>query len=198
VAESKNSRNITMKNTLLKTAIAVAVVLGTVTAGSMHSAHADDFVGGPGGGSFGVIDCPSGTVVVGLAGRSGAVIDTMQLFCSPPLGGPEAIMLDPRRIGPSNGGGPISAMCPVLKTAAGIDVNVARFDGHVVVSQIILRCRSELVGSDSSVVFGGGGGDGAGGSTCPDHTFMVGLAGRSGDFIDALGITCIGAADVPQ
>ena len=180
-----------MKNTLHETAIALAIVLGSVIASSGHSAHADDFVGGPGGGSFGAIDCPRGKVVVGLAGRSGGVIDTMQLFCSEPAGGPEAVTLDPRHIGPSNGGGPIQAMCPVLNVAFGIDVNTAQIDGNVVVSQIILHCRSPFDGSgDRTVVFGGGGGDGAGGFTCEDHTFMVGFAGRAGDFIDALGIRC--------
>jgi hypothetical protein len=80
-----------------------------------------------------------------------------------------------------------------LDVAFGIDVNVATIDGNVVVSQIILHCRSPIDGSgDRTVVFGGGGGDGAGGFTCPEHTFMVGFVGRAGDFIDALGITCRG------
>jgi len=182
-----------MKNTLNKTAIALAIVLGSVTASLRHSAYADDFAGGPGGSSFGTLNCPRGKIVVGLAGRSGSVIDTMQLFCSEPTGGPEAVTLEPGRVGPSNGGGPISAQCPVLDVAFGIDVNVATIDGNLVVSQIILHCRSPIDGSgDRTVVFGGGGGDGAGGFTCPEHTFMVGFVGRAGDFIDALGISCRG------
>lgn len=173
-----------------KTAIALAFVLGSVTASSTHSARADDFIGGDGGGAFGAVNCPRGTVVVGLGGRSGAVIDTMQLICGKGRGDPDLDILDPRRIGPSNGGDAISAVCPIFDAVTSIQVNVREHEGNIVVSQIILHCQATLDGSGGvRKVFGGGGGDDAGSQACPDNHYAAGFAGRSGTFIDALGIS---------
>jgi hypothetical protein len=154
------------------------------------SAHADDFLGGEGGGFFGTINCPRGTVVVGLGGRSGAVIDTMQLICGKGRGSPDLDILDPRPIGPSTGGGAISAVCPIFSAVTAIQVNAREHDGNIVVSQIVLSCRATLDGGDLvRRVFGGGGGDDAGNQECPADHYAAGFAGRSGTFIDAVGIT---------
>jgi hypothetical protein len=176
-----------------KPAITLAFALAAVASSLdfTHSARADDFIGGDGGSGFGNINCPPHRAVVGLIGRSGNVIDTIQLICGRGRGDPETTDdIDPRHIGPSNGGGPISAMCPTFAAATSIQVNVREFRGHVVVSQIILHCQATLDGSSEvSRTFGGGGGDDAGSHECPANTYIGGFAGRSGTFVDALGIS---------
>ncbi len=131
-------------------------------------------------------------LVVGLGGRAGAVIDTMQLLCGKANG--DSGVLDPRRIGPSNGGGQVSAVCPPLSAAISIQVNSKMWRRHVAVSQITLTCA--LKGnrtSTSRAVFGaddGVGSKNAGSQACRGNDFIGGFAGRSGTWIDALGITC--------
>ena len=150
-------------------------------------ALADNFIGGEGGSQFGEINCPRGQAVVGLGGRSGLVLDTFQLLCGKANGGPD--FLDPRRIGPSNGGSPVSAVCPPLSVARAIQVDAREFNGQIVVSQITLTCGSKTGEGRSRVTLGQGGGDDAGSSDCPVNTFVAGFTGRSGLFIDAVGIS---------
>lgn len=168
-----------------------ASMLLSVLATAASPALADNFMGGSGGTSFTPVNCPTGQVVVGLGGRSGAVIDTMQLLCGKANPSGE---LDPRRIGPSNGGGLTSAVCPPLSAVVAIQIKSKNWRRHVAVSQIILTCASRNDGSgQSKAVFGIGGGDGgnAGSESCPPNTYVGGFAGRSGTWIDALGIsTC--------
>jgi len=155
-----------------------------------HAARADDFMGGDGGGAFAPINCPRGKVIRGLAGRTGAVIDTIQLFCGKGTGSVEDDILDPRRIGPSNGGGPVSVLCPIFEAVVGIQVNVREHEGSIVVSQIVLQCQTTLEGANGArPVFGFGGGDDAGSQTCPANHYAAGFAGRAGTFVDAVGIT---------
>ena len=155
-------------------------------ASTTRSASADDFLGGDGGGPFGNVNCPRGTVVVGLAGRTGSIVDTVQLICGKGRGDPDLDIVHPTRIGPSNGGGPVSVVCPLFDAATSIQVNVREHEGHVVVSQIVLHCQATLDGSGGlRRVFGGGGGGGdAGSSTCPANHYVAGFAGRSGSLVD--------------
>ena len=154
-----------------------------------HAARADEFLGGPGGSRFNPLRCPLGTAVVGLAGRAGDVIDTIQLFCGKGRGDPDLDTITQGRIGPSQGGGPISAKCPIFHAATSIDVRTREFNGNIVISQILLHCRATLDGSQEVVrFFGGGGGDDAGSHECNPNTYINGFAGRSGTFIDAIAI----------
>jgi hypothetical protein len=170
----------------------LAFLLLSVLVAASESALADDFLGGPGGSNFGTINCPDGMAVIGLGGRAGAVIDTMQLLCGKANGNDNG-PLDPRRIGPSNGGGAVSAVCPPLSAAISIQVDAKEWRRHVVVSQVTLTCA--LVGvrtSTSRAVLGGGGGDNYGSRGCADTDFIAGFTGRAGDWVDALGIsTCL-------
>jgi hypothetical protein len=168
----------------------VWLVLLSVVLIASTTASADDFLGGEGGGPFGNVNCPRGTVVVGLAGRTGAIIDTVQLICGKGRGEPQFDTIHPTRIGPSDGGGPVSVTCPIFDAATSIQVNVREHEGHIVVSRISLRCEATLDGSGGvNRVFGGGGGEDAGSSACPANHYVAGFAGRSGTFIDAVGIS---------
>jgi hypothetical protein len=66
-----------------KSTFALALVAGVFVNAlfGMQSTRADNFLGGDGGSNFGPVNCPVGRVIVGLTGRSGDVIDTMQIIC---------------------------------------------------------------------------------------------------------------------
>lgn len=81
-------------------------ISASLALGIAWSAHADDFIGGDGGSPFGEVNCPNGTALLGLTGRSGIVIDNMHLICGKGRGSPEDNFILDRQIGPSNGGGP--------------------------------------------------------------------------------------------
>lgn len=168
-------------------------LLLSILAAATEPALADDFLGGTGGSRFAPVNCPDGQVLIGLAGRAGAVIDTMQLVCGKANGNDNNQPL-PTRIGPSNGGGPASAVCPPLHAAVGIQVNKKNWRRHDAVSQITLTCALTADGSDHSLkVFGHDDGIGskkAGSSNCPEHNFIGGISGRSGTWIDAIGPNC--------
>lgn len=169
--------------------ILVVFLISVSVAATGRGALADDFIGGEGGSEFGTVNCPRGQAVVGIAGRSGNVLDTFSLICGKANGSGDFV--DPRRIGPSDGGSPVSAVCPPLHAARAIQVNVREHSGHFVVSQISMTCALKTEGGDSRVTLGQGGGQDAGESSCPVGTFVAGFAGRSGSFIDAVGIsTC--------
>ena len=176
-----------MSTRTVSIASAVWCVLAISPPAALTVALADNFIGGEGGSQFGEINCPRGQAVVGLGGRSGLVLDTFQILCGKANGGPD--VLDPRRIGPSNGGSPVGAVCPPLHVARGIQIDAREFNGQIVISQLTLTCELKSGEGRSRVTLGQGGGDDAGSSECPVNTFIAGFAGRSGLFIDAVGIS---------
>jgi hypothetical protein len=147
-------------------------------------------IGGNGGGPFGPIECPRGTAIVGLAGNAGAVIDHMRLICGT-ANRPEDDFVDNRMIGSSLGGGPIQTKCPAFQAVKSIQVDVTDFDGNFVISTINLTCMARLDGGfGPTLPFGNFQGQDAGNQGCANpEGFAVGLAGRFGDFIDAVGIS---------
>jgi hypothetical protein len=114
----------------------------------------------------------------------------MQLICGKGRGQPDTNSIHPTRVGPSAGGAPIVAECNTFDAVTEIQVNVREHEGSIVVSQITLVCQATLDGSGrTSRVFGGGGGQDAGSSVCPANHYVAGFAGRSGTFVDAVGIS---------
>ena len=113
---------------------------------------ADDFIGGKGGGPFPPVLCPAGLVVIGLKGKAGAVLNTIQLVCGKANGadGDNAYGLitsldtnpDPRDPNSEafRGGGPTAAICNTLTAAKSIEVSMKKWRGDYVVSQIKLTC----------------------------------------------------------
>jgi hypothetical protein len=171
----------------------LASLLLSVLTAAAESARADELLGGTGGVYIAPVNCPAGMVVVGLAGRAGAVIDTMQLICG--KANADYGVLVPTRIGPSNGGGQVSVRCPPLSAAFAIQINAKPWRGHVAVSQITLTCG--LKGgheAENRLVFGADDGvhsKDAGNTPCGVLDFIGGFTGRSGTWIDALGTTCL-------
>lgn len=175
-----------------KSTFALAAVAGVFANAlmMMQPLRADDFLGGGGGGNFGQVNCPAGRVMVGLTGRSGVVIDTMQIVCGINSNPDDVIFVPAKSIGPSAGGGPTGAICNKFDAVTSIEVRAKEFQGNVVVSQIILHCSAMLDGSfGGQKVFGGGGGDDAGSQPCNPNEYVAGITGRSGSFIDAIAIS---------
>ena len=158
--------------------------------GIAADAMADELIGGEGGSPFGEVNCPRGTAIVGLTGRAGLVIDQMQLICGT-ANRPEDDTIHPRLIGSSLGGGPTTMKCPPFQAVKSIQVDVREFQDHFVISTINIECMARLDGGRGPTLpFGNFQGEDAGTGGCANpNSYVAGLAGRSGNFIDAVGVT---------
>jgi len=173
----------------------LTLLLLSILATATKPALADDFLGGPGGSDFPPVNCAPDKVVIGLAGRAGAVIDTMQVLCGQANGNDNDQPIPTPSIGPSPGGAAASAVCPPLTAAIAIQVNKKMWRGHYEVSQIKLTCALPADGSSQSFpVFGHDDGIGsvlAGNKACPAGQLIGGIIGRYGSWIDAVGTNCV-------
>jgi hypothetical protein len=183
---------------------------------------ADDFLGGGGGKPFPPVLCPAGQVVIGLVGKAGAVLNTIQLLCGKangadgdtPYGLITSFDTNPDPKDPTSeafrGGGPAAAPCSSLMAAKSIEVSMKKWRESYVVSQIKLTCVYPDGGGSDIKVFGHDDGIGRvpatfnfpaprGGSdvlSCPEHQLMNGLQGRHGTWIDAVGISCVATSSL--
>jgi hypothetical protein len=172
------------------------------------------------GGPFRVA-CPGGSFMTGFDGRTGAWIDQFRIVCA--SFDPNAReMVNPRpvnvTIGISGGGGPSSASCPGGWAISGINYQETKGDGPTNVGHSIGFTCAATVGPEivarhfgpttaredrtRSTGFGQsfGSADFAP-SICPGGEFAIGLYGRSGKFVDAVGLICVplpAAAPPPQ
>jgi hypothetical protein len=192
----------------------LALLSLSVLAATTGPVLADGFLGGSGGSPFAPVLCPAGQVVIGLVGKAGAVLNTIQLLCGKADGadGDNAYGLitsvdtNPDKRDPQSeafrGGGPASAPCPPLSAAKSIEVNMKPWRGYNEVSQIKLTCVDPHDGSVvKTLVFGNDDGihsvpvhvkpGGVDLSKCPDGELMNGLSGRHGTWIDAVGVNCV-------
>jgi hypothetical protein len=196
-----------------------ALLLLSVLAATIDPVLADDFLGGGGGSPFPPVLCPAGTVVIGLKGKAGAVLNTIQLLCGKangadgdnPYGLITSADTNPDPKDPNSeafrGGGLASAPCPSLMAAKSIEVSMKKWREKYVVSQIKLTCVYLGGGGSDIKVYGHDDGIGrvpakfANGKgpdvlSCPEHQLMNGLQGRHGTWIDAVGINCVPTASL--
>lgn len=198
----------------------LAFLLLSILAATTEPALADDFLGGPGGSPFPPVLCPAGMVVIGMKGKAGAVLNTIQLLCGKangadgdnPYGLITSADTNPDPKDPNSeafrGGGPTSAICPTLTAAKSIEVSMKMWRGHYAVSQIKLACANP---ADGATVFPPkvyGHDDGIGRVpaksatsnsdvlSCPEHQLMNGLEGRHGTWIDAVAPHCVPTASL--
>jgi hypothetical protein len=145
--------------------------------------------GGPGGGMFRE-DCPPGQYLVGARYRAGSWLDQISIICAPV----DATGMTGQRWYGSmfggNGGGPHEQSCNpgYIITGGGILVH----SGSQVVHMMDLNCRSTTstlryaltnVGAPSSFfpeIY----------QHCPPGEAVIGIQGRSGAFVDAIGMIC--------
>ena len=180
--------------------VAILATAGTITFSGM--AWADFFEmpiqGGNGGGLFRVF-CPANTFVVGLQGKSGAIVDHMRLVCAPftlTANGKNFDALHSRQfnqgevIGESNGGGDDEAICTNGGFVKTIKFNTLFFEEKHLIEHVRITCTDAGAVSGTRLFgqFETGGSPAT--QTCPGGTWLVGLRGRRGSFVDAIGGMC--------
>lgn len=172
-----------------------------VLAWSPNSAEAQTHLGpagGPGGGYFS-LPCPKNEYVLGFALHSGATIDAIRANCmafnkttgqwiSPPhftnfTGGP--------------GGGLQQNGCPGDRYLSGIRIGVSMVNGKLYYVDFVEMSCSVLTGygGDTKVCLATGAGCWTGAGTfnlaCPKDQSIYSIFGRSGIYLDSLGVSCM-------
>src|SRR6185369_5617076 len=160
--------------------------------------------GGSGGGPF-RIQCDPGSFVIGFEGRTGAYIDNFRILCGSFDASTRKIQprgAVPITIGTSNGGGPAPMPCPAGWAMHAIDYEETM--DHFV-HHINFRCASPVtpeniwrtygpttpVAKPKTFIFSKGSFlNMSYEQSCPAGQFAIGLQGRSGLFVDALGLIC--------
>jgi hypothetical protein len=149
-------------------------------------------IGGIGGARFSRL-CPTDHFLVGMTGRAGNLMDQVAPVCAP-------ADLSGRWTGPpstgqaagGSGGGPFTTMCPQDSFVVGFSGYADKF-----VFNIALWCRHK---GPNSVDFRRAsprvvGGALSTGSTsvfsCPAESTAHGIVGRSGVFVDRIGLACV-------
>lgn len=160
--------------------------------------------GGLGGQRFRA-ECPKGSYLVGLAGRTGAWVDRIAPVCAPWLRGSQTLGTPTmgQSFGMSGGGQEQQALCTSGNTFAvqSWKITLLTSDNHYV--QFIQAYCTSLVPSSAYgiLVFGqkdpyadnlalGPFGSKPPEQTCPDGEVAVGFRVRAGQFIDAIGMIC--------
>jgi hypothetical protein len=184
----------------------IAALLTCVAVTTQDGASARDLPiqGGPGGGPF-RLDCPAGAFITGIALRSGGWIDAVQGSCR--------LFLTNRNLLASGtsatavtggpGGGSQQAGCTPDRYVAGIRIGYTRDGDHPkYLDYVELSCAVlSGYGGETKVCLQTGDncwdrhpGDDKGGlsfqARCAPGEMVSALIGRSGQFIDALGIAC--------
>lgn len=156
-------------------------------------------LGGNGGGFFKVI-CPANTFWVGLEGNVGLVIDQMRLLCAPFTllqgNGRKNWKVDANRVfnegeimGQSAGGGPERPICADSRFVQVVRFNTEFFQGKHLVAFVKMGCTHPFK-IDESLNFGNNFPIGEVRQDCPDGMWAIGLQGRRGSFVDAIGLVC--------
>ena len=185
-------------------AIALALSLLASTPAASQDLVRLNIFGGYGGNNFEYI-CGPGQVLVGVRGYTGVWIDNVQAVCAKVeegkrnVGQPE---------GPVFGGNrPLtnSSGCAIGTVATGLDVDVSkekRFLGYiaprcaVLVNGSFLQQPIPMRGTGLLASEPSGGGSGSelfvkpARQDCPAGMVAVGIRGRAGQFLDALGLVC--------
>lgn len=146
--------------------------------------------GGSGGGAF-VDSCPQGSVAVGFDVRTGDWVDQVRLICREisQTGALGATSYTPVRGG--NGGTAASGQCPAGQVLRGELVGT----NGVWAGKIGGRCDTpEHIFSEAGGYMGTVGPFGANGTlsenACPAGTAITGIYGRSGSWVDRVGLVC--------
>ncbi|MGH8263090.1 MAG: hypothetical protein ACRET4_06410 [Steroidobacteraceae bacterium] len=161
-----------------------------------------DATGGNGGGPFRVT-CQPGSYIVGVAGRVGEWIDQVSMQCA--HWNDQTHRLEPPSlaqvpIGTSNGGRALATYCPNGSVVQVLTITSLSSDNRLI-ANLYLTCHFvEGNGPDTDIQFGE---DGVVNRSslattfvasvqqeCPSNELAVGLHGRSGLFIDAIGLVC--------
>ncbi|MET0515807.1 MAG: hypothetical protein ABW047_10840 [Nitrospiraceae bacterium] len=175
-----------------------------------------DLYGGPGGSSFWA-PCPQGSYLVGLAGRTGAWVDRIATVCAPWLRGSQTFGAPSigQSFGASGGGQEHTAICkkPNVNNAVQSWYIETLRSSNQFVQYIGADCSplvafsslaedgffefgskpastDERLGNDERITPGPTKGGKGTEQRCPPGELAVGIHGRAGRFVDALGLIC--------
>jgi hypothetical protein len=169
-----------------------------------------EVMGGPGGASFS-LNCPGGAFLVGFFAKTGAWVDSVGLLCAPldaTSGKTPAFARDKSTGG--TGGSAQEAYCPPGEAMTGVGLAYTRGGGldRQYVNTIDIFCPSTDMKRDPDRCISSGEGCGhlpphtAGAVVqvikdykydllaCPAGERATGIQGKSGNFIDAMGLIC--------
>lgn len=167
-----------------------AAMLGLALTGqSSADAIKTPILGGPGGGKFKDM-CSANMYLVGFKYWSGSALDSVRPLCRRTTDNGNWKGNDWRgdRWG-GNGGTPEYIYCADDQYVTSLHV---RWDGSGIVHSFDLNCHSfDRIDKSKARTFTSGGvpTDDAG-TSCPIGEFAVGIRGRSGSLVDALGLFC--------
>ncbi len=174
--------------------LAVALVL----AGAASPAAARDtgLTGGPGGGAF-RDQCGPGQFLTGVSVNSGSWLDAVTPFCARfnaqtgLLGAPGFPM---NRHGGKGGGASGPTTCNNQQYVTGMMfgyIQDSKTGRPKYIASIQLDCAPIRAGDGKGrPKIGAGGTQAHGGFTCGDNQAVIGMVGRSGAYVDALGMIC--------
>jgi len=181
-----------------------AIAAGPTYSTGFATEHMGKVIGGNGGGQF-QLRCPAGeNYLAGLEVTTDERVSTVKLICGTRQG--EALV-SPVRVGPDQGtvsGNRTSAICPIGGTVNDISVGADGNSGGIIgVWSISLRCgnaHGQLgIGNPTYITLAGFQQEGGlmsgptetyGEDECPPTYVAKGVWGRSGLFIDAIGLIC--------
>ncbi|UZR29046.1 jacalin family lectin [Methylococcus mesophilus] len=155
-------------------------------------------IGGSGGSPYRIL-CPAGSFLTGFEGRAGDYVDRLGLVCSKWSGSElESGQFQHVYAGTSRGGKAQQVFCPAQHVVHGADFSVLSSDAQLL-DEFSFECiymkRPEgngqrfnftSTGSRGGWSFGGR----SGWHFCPPDEVVIGIYGRSGDFVDRIGLVC--------
>ncbi len=196
------TRHIERKRIACKLAILTSIA-GLVLSEPASAQQFEHPIRGGNGGGFFKITCPPNTFWVGLQGQAGAVIDHMRLLCAPFTtipGGPRKnwridrskIFNQGEVIGESPGGGSLNLVCTGSRFVRLIEFNTEFFEDKHLVAFVRMTCDHGTLSGEDVLPFGFNFPVGVGPAVqgCPDGMWAIGLRGRRGSFVDAIGLVC--------
>jgi len=178
--------------------VAIIVTLGAAASalGADEPAQNTPIFGGSGGRGFS-LSCGAGYVLTGLRGRTGTLVDRVGLLCrfvraDGTLG---AETTRDREVG-GTGGGPASRSCPPGQVVSGLTVRTGSYVDEVRLLCGTWNAAQRTWSGRTELPQGFGLRTPSLTSTFKSHLCelrrqpAVGIRGRSGGFVDALGLTC--------
>lgn len=199
---------------MVKRFIALFAAAVLVAAASPAGATVTQAIGGPGGGAF-TLQCPDGEMAAGVAARAGAWVDAMTVLCKRPIGDIHQIAWTG-----GNNGGPQETYCPPGLGITSVFLTFTRgndlpreyvntigiicgnsedrnmtasciLSGDTLAGELLEKCTYRSGGGFSNPMIR------ADTLACPDDEVLLGVHGRSGLYVDAIGAICGPAPRAP-
>ncbi|USH01445.1 DUF1929 domain-containing protein [Grimontia kaedaensis] len=153
-------------------------------------------VGGSGGGPY-LVDCPDSSVLVGVRGRSGSVIDQLRAVCIQvdALGNWQGTPETYGAQAGGNGGSAFDLVCPNGSAVSGINAYPSTEWGIDVVGKVAVHCKTlsgstSVSGAQTTIGTAGLEGDEFSDLSCADGKAAQGITGRSGALVDQIALRC--------